>query len=345
MIMQRQGYNYREGDRRLLGQRDETESMPVADMRKDIRWDGVLLVRGAEQRAASNGSKYLDMTLSDRTGDINAKLWDGSTPPPEVGRPIRVRGQVVEYNGRLQFRIDRMRPLQDGEEVSVESLAPCAPENPESMLAEVQTAAASIGHGGLRALVGELLDQAGSALMFYPAAQKLHHAERSGLLHHTVSMLRLSKAFAELYPVLDGDLLTAGVIAHDLAKITELESDAYGMVREYTTEGLLMGHIVRGVVNIESAGKKAGTDPYTVLLLQHMMLAHHGEAEYGSPRKPMIPEAEALHIIDKADAHLFEITAAVRRLNPGTFSEKIWSLDRRLYRMESRAERTGECAE
>ncbi|MDR1569986.1 MAG: HD domain-containing protein [Oscillospiraceae bacterium] len=337
--MERNQYSPSDGDHKLLRPQAQDKAPekiypPIAEVVKDSRWEGVLLVRSAEQRVASNGSKYLDMTLCDRSGDINAKVWDGNTPPPEIGRAVRVRGQVLEYNGRLQFRVERMRAVAADEKIPAETLVPCAPEDPALMLSEVRGAANAIASEGLRKLTNALLDQAGDALLHYPAAQKLHHAERSGLLHHTVGMLRLAKAFASLYDALDGDLLAAGVIAHDLAKITELQSDEFGMVREYTTEGLLIGHLVRGVVNIEQAGKDAGVDPYTVLLMQHMILAHHGEAEYGSPRKPMFPEAEVLHIIDQADAHIFEMTAAIQKLRPGAFSEKIWSLERRLYKID-----------
>ncbi|HML45949.1 MAG TPA: HD domain-containing protein, partial [Clostridia bacterium] len=174
----------------------------------------------------------------------------------------------------------------------------------------------------------------GDALLTFPAAQRLHHAERGGLLHHTLGMLRLARPFVELYPILDRDLLYAGVIAHDLAKISEMFADELGTVSEYTPEGLLIGHLVRGVVNIELVGREEGVDPQTMLLLQHMVLSHHGEPEFGSPRKPMFPEAEILHQIDLIDARMNEMTAALKRVRPGGFTEKIWSLDRRLYRID-----------
>ncbi|GHU78665.1 hypothetical protein AGMMS49992_29710 [Clostridia bacterium] len=314
----------------------------VCELVKDIRGEGFLLVRGAEQRVSSNGSKYLDMTLSDRTGEINAKVWDTTSEPPAVGTVLRVRAQVQEYNGKLQMRVERFRVANDQDEVSLDALVPCAPDKPEAMLAEVRQAVSDMSDKALRDLTNKLLDQAGDALLIYPAAQKLHHAERSGLLHHTVGMLRLAKAFANLYPVLDRDLLIAGVIAHDLAKLNELNVDSLGMVKEYSADGFLLGHLVRGIVNIELAARELGTDAQTSLLLQHMILAHHGEPEFGSPRKPMFLEAEILHIIDLADARINEMSAAIGRLKPGGFSEKIWSLDRRLYRMERDAKHPAE---
>lgn len=308
--------------------------VPVSDFTKDTRFEGPLLVRSAEQRAASNGSRYLDMMLGDRTGDVNAKLWDGAYAPPAVGSIVKVRGQLLEYNGRLQLRVERMRMATDQDEVALENLVPCAPEKGEDMLAEVHAVVDSMRNEALQRLIRTLLKQAGDVLLTFPAAQRLHHAERGGLLHHTVGMLRLAHPFVDLYPVLDRDLLYAGIIAHDLAKISEMDADDLGTVSEYTPEGLLIGHLVRGVVNIELAGREADVDTHTMLLLQHMVLSHHGEPEYGSPRKPMFPEAEILHQIDLIDARMNEMSAALKRVRPGGFTEKIWSLDRRLYRID-----------
>lgn len=304
-------------------------------MVKDTRGEGFFVVRSSEQRVSSNGSKYVDMTLSDKTGEINAKVWDTLAEPPEVGAVLRVRAQILEYNGKLQMRVDKMRLATEQDNVSYDALIPCAPEDPRAMLAEIRGAVESMLDDDLRKLTGALLDDAGDALLTAPAALKLHHAERSGLLHHTVGMLRLARSFAELYPVLDKDLLFAGVIAHDLAKLNELIIDNLGLVREYSADGFLIGHLARGIVNIELAARRVAVNSERVMLLQHMILSHHGEPEFGSPRRPMFLEAEILHIIDLADARINEMSSNISRLKPGGFSEKIWSLDRRLYRFES----------
>ena len=128
------------------------------------------------------------------------------------------------------------------------------------------------------------------------------------------------------------ELLAAGVILHDLCKTEEMDSDEMGVVRDYSREGLLLGHLVLGVTRIQEAANELGIQSEEVLLLQHMMLSHNGEAEFGSPRKPMFPEAEALHWVDLLDARMNEMQTAISKLKPGVFSEKIWSLDRRLYR-------------
>ena len=303
----------------------------VAALRRDDRFMGFLLVRMAEQRQSSKGDKYLDMTLGDATGDLNAKVWDSKATPPAVGSVLKVQALVQEYNGRLQFRVERMRPTESRDEVDMSLLTLCAPEPPERMRREIDDTIDAMTTVDLQKILREMLAACGDRLSYYPAAQRLHHAERSGLLHHTVSMLRAAKALLPLYPFLDADLLLAGVIAHDLSKTAEMQSDEMGNVKDYTTEGLLLGHLVRGVTQVELAAQKAGVTGEYVLLLQHMVISHHGEPEFGSPRPPMFPEAEALHMIDDLDAKMNEMEGIMKRTPAGAFSEKIWSLDRRLY--------------
>ena len=303
----------------------------IAALRKDDRFIGFLLVRMAEQRQSSKGDKYLDMTLGDATGDLNAKVWDGKAVPPQVGTVIKVQATTQEYNGRMQLRVERLRAVTPQDEVDMSALTLCAPEAPEAMLAEINGTVDAMQNDDLKKILCEMIGACGEKLVYYPAAQRLHHAERSGLLHHTVSMLRTAKAILPIYPFLDADLLLAGVIAHDLSKTAEMQSDNLGNVKDYTTEGLLLGHLVRGVTEVRLAAERAGVSGEYVLLLQHMVISHHGEAEFGSPRPPMFPEAEALHMIDDLDAKMNEMEGVMKRTPKGAFSEKIWSLDRRLY--------------
>lgn len=307
------------------------EQTAVSQFIKDMRFEGFLLVRSSEQRTATSGSRYLDMNLADKTGEINAKLWDGSVPAPQVGTAIKVRGLVLEYNGRLQLRVDKMRPVEPQDQMDVSLLTPCAPEPPEEMRLTLYKVIDDMKSEPLKALLKETLRMAGEALDYFPAAQRLHHAERSGLLHHTTSMLRTADAVLACYPFLDGDLLRAGVILHDLSKIAEMDSDTFGNVSDYTADGLLVGHLVRGVARLREAAARVNIDGELVLLLEHMIISHHGEPEYGSPRRPMFPEAEALHWIDVLDARMNEMRGILARIPEGSFSEKIWSLDRRVY--------------
>ncbi len=309
------------------------ESYSVCQLQRDMRFEGFLLIRSCEKRKDSKGNDYVDLNLTDRTGEINCKIWnwDPEAEIPESGQPLKVRGTVQEYNGRLQLRVEKWRLSTPEDPVDMNALVPCAPRKPQEMNREIEETIDSFRDEDLKKLVRGMLKIAGSRLDWFPAAQRMHHAERSGLLHHTTDMLRLAKALLEIYPWLNRDLLLAGVIIHDLGKIDEMKSDPAGNVADYTRDGQLLGHLVRGITNLNRAAEEAGVSGECVVLLEHMLLSHHGESEYGSPKPPMFSEAEALHWIDIMDARMNTMKSVTDRTPPGAFSEKIFSLDRRVY--------------
>ena len=304
----------------------------LATMIKGQVFDGFLLVRAAAQKTSSNGGKYLDLTLCDISGEVNAKMWDGLTAPPAPATVIRARGMMLEYNGRPQLRVDKLRPAAEGDDIDMDALAPCAPypagEMKEYILARVN----AFADEELKALVLRRLQDCGDRLDYFPAASRLHHAERSGLLHHTSTMLKAAEAVCGVYPTLDADLLAAGVVLHDLCKISEIQADAIGLASDYTAEGMLLGHLVMGVAELDRCGRELGVRQELLMMLEHMILSHHDLPEYGSPKPPMFPEAEVLHILDLMDARIFEMNRALQSAPPGGFTERIWSLERKLYR-------------
>lgn len=313
----------------------------LSAVKKNTAFEGFLRVKAAQQRQASSGSKYLDMTLSDISCEVNAKVWDGTALPPEPGTVIKVRGLMQEYNGRPQFRVDKMRPMAESDGVDMSRLIACAPYPPQDMLDEILGVALSIRDEALKNIVLERLDEVNDRLLYYPAAQRIHHAERSGLLHHTLTMLRCADALLPIYPFLDGDLLRAGVILHDLCKTEELKSDNMGLVSEYTRAGQLVGHLVQGAIAVDRAARKVGAPDELRDMLEHMLLSHHEIPEYGSPKPPMFPEAEMLAMLDRLDARMYEMSHTISCVGPGEFTDKVWSLDRRLYRREERAPEGG----
>jgi len=308
----------------------------LAEMIKGQMFDGFLLTRAATQRTSSNGSKFLDMTLCDISGEVNAKMWDSYTPAPNVADVLRVRGMMTEYNGKPQLRVDKMRVATEADDFDMSALAPCAPQPAGEMLDYILNRVDAIRDPEMKQLLLTRLEECGDRLSYYPAASKLHHAERSGLLHHTSTMLQMAAHVCEVYPTLDSDLLAAGVILHDLCKLTEMTADEIGMVSDYTAEGMLIGHLVQGVAELSRLGRELGVKKETMLLLEHMILSHHDLPEYGSPKPPMFPEAEVLHILDLMDARIFEMNRALATIQPGGFTDKIWSLDRKLYKRKDR---------
>lgn len=302
------------------------------EMIKGQVFDGYLLVRSSTQRTSQNGSKYLDMTLCDISGEVNAKMWDSTALPPAPAKPLRLRGMMQEYNGRAQLRVDKIREVAENDDIDMGALTPTAPEPADDMLSAIKTRAESIADEQLRGIVEKRIEECGEKLLYYPAATKLHHAEQGGLLHHTGTMLRAADAISDIYPTLDRDLLCAGVILHDLCKLTEISSDELGLATDYTREGMLIGHLVQGVAELNRVGRELHAREELIVMLEHMILSHHDLPEYGSPKPPMFPEAEVLHALDLMDARIFEMNRELAAVSPGCFTERIWSLDRKLYR-------------
>ncbi len=298
---------------------------------------GYLFIKSQLVKTSANGSRYFNMTLSDSEfGGMNAKMWDVKDADEEefiTGKLVKIQGKVQEYNGNLQIIVRRMRLANEGDDVSPDDFVESVPVDVASMLADFDATIAAMKNPDLKELTGAIIADKREVLGYFPAAKSMHHALKGGLLYHTWSMLQLGKALAGLYPFIDGDLLYAGIMLHDLGKSREMVSDANGSVSDYSAEGKLIGHIVTEIVEIDEYGKRLGTDPETLLMLKHMILAHHYEPEYGSPVRPMFPEAELLHHIDIIDARMNTMERIEGTLKPGTFSDKIWGLDSiQLYR-------------
>lgn len=309
----------------------------ISTVRPGEKFDALFaVVSASELRQTARGKPYAAYTLRDQTGEIKLNLWDAEQILP-TGTFVKVRGSGEEYNGAVQIKVDLdshgtplFRPVAEKDGISIDSVLPCAPEPCDAMMSEVRATVAAFADADLRALVTSLLDAAAPEMLRFPAAQAMHHAEIGGLLHHVTSMLRLAKAVAGVYPDdLNTDLLYAGVIVHDLGKMDEMQRDTTGLVSGYTTEGKLLGHIPCGILRIAEAAKALGTPPEKALLLEHLVLAHHGKPEWGSPVPARTPEAEVLATIDNLDARLFEMRAALRDTAPGSFTPRVFALENR----------------
>lgn len=309
---------------------------PIAEFEVNDKIDGYFVIKGVECRTASNSKKYLDLTIADKTGDINAKFWNYNEGDDElyvVNTLIKVRGLVTVWQGKMQFKIDRIRLTNKHDNVEIANFVPTAPNPAEDMYNEILSYISKINNEDIKKIVKTIIEENTEKLMYYPAAKKNHHALRSGLLYHTTTMLKAGEKLSEVYTFLDRDLLFGGIILHDMAKINEMDASELGIVSDYTKEGQLLGHIIEGVKNIEVVSKRVGADKEITMLLEHMILSHHYEPEYGSPKKPMIPEAQMLHYLDILDASLYDMHKALGEIKEGEFSNSIYSLDkRRIYK-------------
>lgn len=297
------------------------------------------MVKNIAVKLGSNKKQYLDLLLGDNTGEITGKKWDvADTELPSlnvinVGEVVKVKALVTEWNGMKQLRVMRIRKAVDQDNIDLGDFIRTAPEKPEDMMAYLQDAVDSMDDVELKALCNKIFEDNMEKLLYYPAAVKNHHAERSGLLYHMKRMIAMAKRFCEVYTKLNKDLLITGVIIHDVEKLNEIISDENGIASGYSFEGQLLGHLIQGVKTIDRLAEEIGMSEEKTVMLEHMILSHHYEPEYGSPKKPLFPEAEILHYLDIVDARMYDMEEALFGTKPGEFSEKVWTLDnRRLYR-------------
>jgi len=309
----------------------------VSDLTSEQILTSFFLVVAKEVRNTREGKPYLRMELGDRTGTIEARMWDRfENVANQVARDdfIHVKARVEIYKNRPQLFIESLRRAGI-EEVDISDYVPRTSADVEKLFAELLQTARSLQNPWLRSLVLKFLEDPFVASRFKraPAAKTIHHAYLGGLLEHVSSLCGLARAVAGHYPELNLDLLLTGVILHDVGKLDEL---TYDRAIGYTNEGQLLGHIV---MELETVNRAIGTIPGfpgpLKTVVEHLLISHHGEYEFGSPKLPMIREALVLHFLDDLDSKL----ASVRTALAGPSAEPAWSdwstaLQRRFLRLE-----------
>jgi 3'-5' exoribonuclease len=287
----------------------------VSELEPNQLVQGVFLVQQKEIRQKKTGEPYLSLTLADRTGDLDAKMWDNV---PEVMETferdcfLKVKGMVQLFQNKPQLTIYRLQ-LHAESEIDIADFLPASKRDRDEMFAELQGWIASISNPHLKALLETIFADETVALAYRtaPAAKSIHHGWIGGLIEHVLSVCQLAKVTAAHYPDIDFDLLLTGVILHDIGKIHEL---TYSRSLGYSTAGQLIGHINIGVRMVEDALRKLpGFPPLLRDLVEHMILSHHGSLEFGSPRVPMFLEAMLLHQIDNLDSKMEAMRAHVAK--------------------------------
>ncbi len=286
----------------------------ISDIKNGDKVDQVFLAVKSEGRATKTGSLYLMAQLGDRTGNIEARMWNATNASiDEFGKSeiVRVRGRVETYQNSYQLIIEKFASV-DESAVDLSSLMPSTDKDVEKMMSELQDILYSVTNKHIKQLFKLFLedDEICKGLRSAPAAVNYHHAFLGGLLEHIVSTLKLALSVLPNYPVIDKDLLLTGVFFHDIGKITEL---SYTKGFKYTDEGMLVGHLIVGVnMVIEKAGKIKGFPKKLLNVITHLLLSHHGEYEWGSPKLPMTVEAIALHYLDNFDAKVYAFGKAIK---------------------------------
>ena len=308
----------------------------IQEFREGEHISQVLLCQKKTEATTKSGRNYYSLVLQDSSGMVDGKVWDltGAIEDFDASDFIHVDGQVIVYNGQNQINISRIRRAHESE-YNQADFFPCSAQDPKQMLADIRKLAASVREPHLHALLQSFFTDDAEfikSFMAHSAAKSIHHGFIGGLPEHTLGVARLCDAMAAQYPFLNRDLLVTAALFHDIGKVREL---SLFPANDYTDEGQLLGHIVIGCEMVSEHMKTIPDFPAALgNELLHCILAHHGELEYGSPKKPAIAEAMALSIADLTDARMESFKEATASAKPGQWVGYSRALDSNIKRTE-----------
>ena len=308
----------------------------IAGMHTGDDVEGFYVLKDAFLKTTAAGKPFLSGVLADRSGTIDLKVWDYSGPiganPADTGRIVKIRGQVSEFKGAPQLTAGRIRMADGNDQYDVSALVPVAPIDPDERLQEIRRLIDSMEDADYQSVARTMLERHLEAFRSIPAAKSVHHSFLSGLLMHTYNMLRAADFLAGLYPeVIDRSLLLTGTLLHDFGKEREFAFSDLGIVTEYSTAGQLLGHLVMGAQEVADAARELGIPEEKSMLLQHLLLSHHGEPEFGAAVRPMCAEAELLSYIDLIDSRMEIYAETLPTVPAGSFSARIFALEKKIY--------------
>ncbi|MDO4670841.1 MAG: HD domain-containing protein [Aerococcus sp.] len=291
-----------------------------------------VLIKNASVKTDRNGRQFIAFNFQDQSGTIDGMYWSAENDEIQrfqPGRIVSLRGYRELYHGQPQVHITGLRATREGEPNDIKRFIPSGPISAVDMQKELETYVASIKHPTIHAIVARLLEEMTPEFYDYPAAKRFHHAFVGGLAFHTLSILRLARAVVERYEGVNESLLYGGIILHDMAKTIEFSNP---VTADYTVAGNLLGHIslMAEKIALTAQAMDIAQDDEAVVLLKHMILAHHGKQEYGSPVNPQLQEAEILHRLDDFDATMNMMQSAVEQTDDGQFSQRIMAMDGRM---------------
>lgn len=293
--------------------------------------DNYFLIHKAIQGVTGQGKPYLTLYLKDKSGDLEAKVWTVTEDDIKALTPetlVRIKGDVIDYRGRIQMKVNQFKVATPEDGVKLEHFLESAPLSEDDMMNELMDYLLEIENAKLQRVTRLLLKKHQNEFMTFPAASSNHHNFVSGLLYHVLTMLKQAKALCDIYPSLNKSLLYSGIILHDLGKVKELSGP---VATSYTVEGNLLGHISIMSDEVASIAREHNIDGEEIMLLRHLILSHHGKYEYGSPKLPMVKEAEILNFIDNIDARMQMFDKHMKKVEKGNFSERIFALENRQF--------------
>lgn len=293
--------------------------------------ENFFLIHRATQGLTAQGKDYMTLYLQDKSGDIEAKLWTVTKDDMKILKPeiiVWVKGDVINYRGRKQMKVNQFRLATAEDGVKTQDFVDGAPLSPNEIQDELSHFILEIENAHLQRITRHLLKKYQDKFFTYPAASSHHHNFAGGLSYHVLTMLKIAKSLCDIYPLLNRSLLYSAIILHDIGKVRELSGP---VATTYTVEGNLLGHISIASDEVAEAAKELGIDSEEVMLLRHMILAHHGKMEFGSPKLPHLKEAEILFFIDNIDAKMNMFDKAFKKTEKGQFTERIFGMDNRQF--------------
>ena len=305
----------------------------VKEMAVDDAVEGFFLLKNPVPKTTQSGKTFLSFKLADASGEIEGIFWDydGTLHATNAGKPAKVRGTISDYNGKRQITVTQIRAAKEGDPIDMNALVPAAPIDPKQTYTQMVNLLDTIQDPEYKQICVEILARNRELLSCIPAAKSVHHAFRYGLLMHTYFMMCHADYMSKFYPFVDRDLLMAGTFCHDLAKAKEYSLSSVGLVTDYSIPGYLLGHLYMGAAEIDRISREIGVSEEKSMLLQHMLLSHHGKPEYGAAVVPKTAEAMLLSMIDDLDAKMELIREALEGQAQG-MTESVWALGYKLYR-------------
>ena len=302
----------------------------IKDLLENEKIKQSFLVNNVTKGITTKGSNYFNVILQDASGKIEGKKWeivDGDENIFKIGNIVEIEGDVLEYKGGKQIKILNGK-VNDDKDLDVTLFVQSAPVPRNDLQKTLFEYIEKIEDVEVKLIVEEIIKNNYISFCNYPAGTRNHHEYASGLLYHTVSMLKLAESICDLYPTLNRSLLYGGVLLHDVGKTSELSGP---IVPKYTTQGLLLGHISIVQAEIKKVSEKLAITSEVPMLLQHLVLSHHGEYEFGSPVLPMIREAEILNLIDNIDCRMNTMDRILDQVEEGEFTPRQFALENRAF--------------
>jgi 3'-5' exoribonuclease len=298
----------------------------IKDLKDGQHVHDEFIVANVNKCTSDKGKIYLNIILQDKTGSISAKKWEVTDHDLSIVRPgkvLAVEGEVSSYKGILQFKVLNVEETIN-ELVDISNFKKVSPIPLKELEERLAKHIASLKDPDVAIITKTIIDHFYDKYVTYPAAVKIHHEFGSGIIHHSVVMADVADAVAKCYPQVDRDILVAGALMHDIGKTIEYEDLP---VPEQTVEGKLIGHISLMYADFKKIVDELNIKSEVPLLLEHMILSHHGELEFGSPVQPSTREALLLSMIDMIDSRMMVLDKAYAIVSPGEFTERLWAMD------------------